>query len=104
MSAAIQRGLVDGCQWGARLQALHQVGTGNEQPAERNEVELAGPACALGACQVVAIVADVQPVEKATQALQVKALLDIARTARNAFDHMQVQELERTELLHHVTE
>eukprot|EP01022_Parablepharisma_sp_SALTPOND_P021765 TRINITY_DN435_c1_g1_i1.p1 TRINITY_DN435_c1_g1~~TRINITY_DN435_c1_g1_i1.p1 ORF type:complete len:1304 (+),score=494.29 TRINITY_DN435_c1_g1_i1:15351-19262(+) len=102
--AAIEGVRIEGGQRGTMLEARHQVGIGDPGAAEGHQVGQVALACLLRQRQVIAVVGDIDTLEEITQHLQVEAVLDLARAAGGAFDHVQVDQLVAVQLLHHIAE
>ena len=86
-----------------RLQALDQIGIGDERLAERDQVGLAGREHLVGEREVVAVVGHVGVLEALAQGAVVERR-DVARAAGGAFDDMDVDQLQRVEMIDDMVE
>jgi hypothetical protein len=90
-AAAVERRLVRHVERRAALQALDQVGIGDERFAERDQVGGIRRQHLAREFEVIAVVGDIGAAETLAQRAVVERR-DIARAAGRAFDHVEVDE------------
>src|ERR1700760_3928363 len=87
LGSAVEGGLVGIIQSRVRAQALHEIGVGDEQLAEGDEIGAAGRHRLLRELQRVAVVGDIGALEALPERGRVEGK-EIARAAGRAFDDM----------------
>src|SRR3981081_3477091 len=97
-AAAIEGRLVRRIERGTALEALDQIGIGEERFSECDQVSLGGGEPLWGEFEIMAVVGDVSLLETLAQAAVVERR-DVARAAGRAFDDMDVSKLQRVEMI-----
>src|SRR5258708_4894752 len=101
--AAVERRLVPLAERRALLQALDQIGVRDERLSERDEVGLVRREHLGREFEIVAVVGDIGAFEALAQTAVVDRR-DVARAAGGAFDDVDVDELQRVEMIDDVVE
>lgn len=97
--AAKERGAIRDIQRGTRAQALDEVGVGDVEPAEGDEVCEIQPTGLLCQTQIIAVVGDVTAIELSPQKWEVKSRHGVPRSLRYPFDYVQIGKFEDIEPL-----
>src|SRR6266581_9206245 len=101
--AAVERRLVPLVERRALLQALDQIGVRDERLSERDQVGRARREHLGRAFEVIAVVGDISALEALAQTAVVERR-DIARAAGRAFDDVDIDKLQRVEMIDDVVE
>ena len=83
-------------------QALHKIGISNVKPTERNQVCEIALARVQGEWQIVAIVADIEPLECPPQDLKIESIWNFTRSLGRSFDDVDVSQTKAIQVVHDI--
>ena len=101
--AAVEGGLVGRIERRAAPETLDEIGIGNERFPERDQVRFVGRQHPVGEFEVIAIVRDIGAFEAVAQLVIVERH-DVARAASRTFDDVDIDQLQRVEMIDDIVE
>src|SRR5664280_2293086 len=83
-------------------QALHKIGISNVKSAERDQVCKIALARLQGKCQIIAIIGNIESLERPPQFLKIESIWNLAWSLGRSLDDMDVSQVKAIQVLHDI--